>query len=323
MAKGVGIVLVVVGHAMRGLRDGGIMAESGAFVFVDRFIYAFHMPLFFFAAGLLLAPRLDRPAAGFVTDKLRTIVYPYVVWSVLQGVLQIVAARGNQALTWGDLARIPWDPIMQFWFLYVLFMGMLVLLALHRMRVPMWGVFLVGVIGAYLPAVVAEWPWLPLQLLCLNFVYLAAGAFLARATVEGVKRLGAVSGLVLGVACLALVGDMVWRFEELRWPLRVLGGAVGVAGVVGLSVAVARLPGSGFVGLLGRWSLQIFVAHTIASAGVRIVLRRAGVEDAGVHLALGIAAGIAIPVLLQWVCLRLGVPWLFAWPARKQQTRPV
>ena len=73
VAKGVGILLVVMGHALElHLGDGaggarGAAFSSSAFT-VWKFIYSFHMPLFFVLAGLatgrLSGTRPDRAAAG-------------------------------------------------------------------------------------------------------------------------------------------------------------------------------------------------------------------------------------------------------------------
>lgn len=46
-AKGIGIFLVVVGHALRAMISSNIMASTQTTQFVDAWIYAFHMPLFF------------------------------------------------------------------------------------------------------------------------------------------------------------------------------------------------------------------------------------------------------------------------------------
>jgi fucose 4-O-acetylase-like acetyltransferase len=53
-AKGIGIFLVVVGHVLRGLINSSILQPSALLLFVDRWIYGFHMPLFFFISGLFV-----------------------------------------------------------------------------------------------------------------------------------------------------------------------------------------------------------------------------------------------------------------------------
>jgi len=52
-AKGVGIVLVVIGHAWRGLQTAGLIDNPALYGRIDTAIYAFHMPLVFFLSGLV------------------------------------------------------------------------------------------------------------------------------------------------------------------------------------------------------------------------------------------------------------------------------
>jgi hypothetical protein len=51
-AKRFGIILVVFGHALRGLVSANVMTWAPAARFVDVGIYAFQMPLFFFLSGV-------------------------------------------------------------------------------------------------------------------------------------------------------------------------------------------------------------------------------------------------------------------------------
>lgn len=73
MVKGVGIILVVAGHS-------GYLAERALTV-----VSSFHMPLFFIVSGMLLAYTKEetRPMKQVVIKKLRTILLPYAVFSVL------------------------------------------------------------------------------------------------------------------------------------------------------------------------------------------------------------------------------------------------
>lgn len=66
--KAIGIILVVWGHF------------SSLFA---RWIYTFHMPLFFFATGFLRYGRKNKTWKTFLTKKLKTVIVPYVVfWTI-------------------------------------------------------------------------------------------------------------------------------------------------------------------------------------------------------------------------------------------------
>ena len=143
-ARGIGIFLVVLGHTLRGLEASRIIADGPAFRLTDAWIYRFHMPLFFLLSGLFAERRVDRGAVGFVRDKLATLAYPYLVWSVLQTLVQFATSRyANHKPSLSDLAWILVEPILQFWFLYALFLISLFYYALRRMGLGPVGVLAV------------------------------------------------------------------------------------------------------------------------------------------------------------------------------------
>lgn len=48
IAKGIGIILVVIGHTMSPIMSGNVVMEN-----VYKILYVFHMPLFFLLSGLV------------------------------------------------------------------------------------------------------------------------------------------------------------------------------------------------------------------------------------------------------------------------------
>jgi hypothetical protein len=114
-AKGVGIILVVIGHVWYGLHNGGIAIPEKLDLGVERWIYSFHMPLFFFIAGLFAISSMGKAGKVFLSDKLATIGYPYVLWSLIHGGLEIaarsIAHQADSGLNWKELlAQIISDP---------------------------------------------------------------------------------------------------------------------------------------------------------------------------------------------------------------------
>lgn len=72
IAKGLGIVLVVVGHTIAAWESGH---ES-----LHRFIYSFHMPLFLGISGLYIA--MAQPLATFIATKASRIIVPFAFWTL-------------------------------------------------------------------------------------------------------------------------------------------------------------------------------------------------------------------------------------------------
>lgn len=71
-AKGLGIILIVLGHL------ASVEAPSAFYVY----IYAFHVPLFFFISGLTLKPG-GKPFGAMLADKARTLLAPYLCYALL------------------------------------------------------------------------------------------------------------------------------------------------------------------------------------------------------------------------------------------------
>jgi acyltransferase len=77
IAKGIGIILVVYGHALS--------AQSLRFI-----IYSFHMPLFFFLSGLVFTYRPEERVWHFIKKNAKNILIPYVVFAFLSFLLWFV-----------------------------------------------------------------------------------------------------------------------------------------------------------------------------------------------------------------------------------------
>lgn len=313
-AKAIGIVLVVYGHVARGLHAAGMPMSEQLFVLVDSVIYSFHMPLFFVLSGSLFYTSLQRHGpARLVRSKVDSIVYPYLLWSVLQGGIEVVLGRWtNGNVTWLGVLSL-WQPRMQFWFLYALFFVTLLAVLVYRRLPPQ----------------------------ALGWVALAGTAvFLARHTFPDVNPLGYVAAYAGFFAWGVYFNQVAAAVQRWRWallgPLTVLfvagqwlfHGPLGLVHTVGdarllalaaVSMAwvvvvcmVLDMPAFGWLARLGTWSMPIYLAHTLASSGTRIALSKVmQVQHVPTHLVLGTAVGLLAPVVLVWLAPRLRLQWLF------------
>jgi fucose 4-O-acetylase-like acetyltransferase len=325
--RGIGIFLVVLGHVLIGVDDHGILAEAStpkslAFSRATvAWIYAFHMPLFFFLSGTLIERSVRKPFGEVLSSRLRGIAWPYVVWSLLQEALRELA--GISQGTASDWWRILYRPMMQFWFLYVLFFLSLAYYGLRRLGVPRTGVLVIAAVlhagHLYTDVPLVSWVY---HEFCKHGLYLASGAVAAVWFERGwiplsrsvtVRLLLAAGGYALIAACVAC-----------DWPLGpTLLAFVGILASAALASVLAEYRAAPFLETWGLLSLQIYVAHTIVSAGVRTALLRLGVHDPATHIVAQTAAGIYGPIALAELCKRCGCDWLFTLrrphPARTQQ----
>ena len=321
-ARGLGILLVVVGHVLGGLEAARIVAADGPGPIAIRWIYSFHMPLFFFLSGLFATRAAAGPFDEYVAGKLRTVAYPYLVWSVLQTLVHLALSRfTNQQVHATALLTLLYRPIMQFWFLYALFLIFVVFGVLVRAGARRGAVLAVA-LGLYVIAHVGTLgPWGVLYSVANHMLYFAVGVAVADHIHRWVAALMPGSAAAVGLLAFAgLSGSVAAGAVDNPWEKPV----VAMIGIVGTVALTALVRGSG-ASLLRGWgarSLQIYVAHTIAAAAVRIGLQRgAGVTDPLVHLASGVVVGLYAPLWLDTVCTRVGFRYAFTWPRATEPGR--
>ena len=110
--KGIGIFLVVLGHTIL-LQN----ALSTKYVILARFIYSFHMPLFFIASGIISG--LQRNLQCNIVKTAKKLLIPYFFWSFVYIIL--FAIQNKVSLLERVYATITCRGIAPLWFLATLF----------------------------------------------------------------------------------------------------------------------------------------------------------------------------------------------------------
>jgi fucose 4-O-acetylase-like acetyltransferase len=315
----VGILLVVLGHVCDGVYRAGIPFPGDSFRLVYESIYSFHMPLFFFLSGLFFIQSVERRGVGqFAANKFDTLMYPYFVWSIGQGLIEVAMSRyTNGAATLSDILAIAWHPRMQLWFLYGLFFTFIVAAAAHRIQAQSVftllpaAAFVAFLFRSHVPLVA------PFQYLALFSVFFLVGVAAARFLGKPLSRPGRWWPIAVTVflALETLHLAFLQRHETLAQAGLALATALaGIASVISLCDVLAD-PVQGLLQQLGRQSMVIFLAHTIAASGARILLQRGmGVGALSAHLVIGTTVGIVVPMSLAWAARRYGLHALFTAP---------
>jgi fucose 4-O-acetylase-like acetyltransferase len=319
-AKGLGIVLVVFGHVLRGTASAGILpAESPAFQWTDFSLYTFHMPLFFVLAGWTVQYSLNKGKLGFLRSKIPTVVYPYLLWSLIQGGIQLLfPGAGNNAFTVQNMLGILVVPIGQFWFLYTLMACHLILVLWPGSR---WiliaaGLLVMTVLEVVRPIEITLWPTLMIRVIIFYFLGVEVSRRIATPSASlPVTALIAVTFIVAVIAAFHLGGR---RIESI-WAM-----PAGALGLTLLILMATRLNGRVLVLFtrLGEYSLSIYVMHIICAAGARVILSKVlHITDPTVHILVGVGIGIIAPVAVHLVLKRFSLlPFLGLAAPRKRQT---
>lgn len=316
VARGIGIVLVVYQHAFRGLVAAGLAPADRFYVRSDALVYAFHVPIFFLLSGLFAGAARDRGGRGtFLRGRVQTIFWPYLLWSFVQGAITLaMPGSANHPVRLADLARVPIQPIGEFWFLYTLFACNLVLLLPRR-----W-FFLAAAAMVPVPA------WLgqgTVPLWCCAYILpfavgVAVGARRLADWLERPKRATAIA--LASWAVFAAVLAPGWSTPQPGPPASyAVMQLAGLAGAIGTVAVAWLLPmrGTPLLATLGRASMPIYLLHVIAVAFVRVLVARLGWHPGlGGWLALLTVAGLALPLAAYRISCRAGLDALLGFGRR-------
>ncbi len=317
-AKAIGILLVVYGHVARGLYNAGINIDPTFYAITDSIIYSFHMPLFFFLAGLFFSNSFHKQGATrLVFTKIDTIVYPFMLWSILQGSIEVVLANyTNGELTFGEVFSLFWSPRGQFWFLYALFLAFWLAAIIYTIVTPRaTGIIFAGAALLYI-AQDALPENLLLWFIADNFVFFVMGIGFTRYYKR--KALGR-SWALYSLGVVFIITQYIFH-KTLGLTYHDKGlfslalAFIGILLVVSVSRRAALRPNR-FIVFIGTSSMAIYLMHILAGSGARIVLGKVmGVDSVVVHLVVGCLVGVLAPLVAAEMIRRFRIPFVFAAP---------
>ena len=326
IARGFGILLVVLGHVLDGLIASGFFPVYAQWPSLTVYvIYLFHMPLFFVISGYLASGR-HRPAGVTIKRLIPTIVYPYFLWSVLEGLMLIYLTRyTNNHVSFSILYRIPWVPIVPYWFLYALFCCHLLYLVVRRF--PHRVQLAIAVALFFLPVFsqgLIIWAHLIIfPETVRGFLYFIIGVI----SVAQVKQFGRWTAITTTV--LFILFATIFYQSQLEGVLGMVAqlpaAFAGIAATLAWSSMLASR-GDWIARVLafwGRYSMSIYVMHIFITAASRIALQRLGLTKwylagpgAGalavfVELAAATILGVLVPLAVNRIISQLNLDkWL-------------
>jgi fucose 4-O-acetylase-like acetyltransferase len=325
-AKGIGILLVVVAHVWRGL-DARIFLPAALRTNgpIDRWVYGFHMPLFFAVSGLFLYRSAGKPARAYLAEKGAALLWPYLLWSAIYWAL--ASFTGGERLSPAAFAAALVDhPIGHLWFLWVLLLVAIVILALRKLFLPAWGVLVVAIAFRYLAVMpqyaihlkIARAIHLPIEAplfeFAMFFPYVAGAAAIAGPLLKALQRWPLSTWVALMVAGAAIVTYETRSGNADAQMFNPVSGVAGTIMVLGVARVLEHL-GVASIRFVGQRSLEIYLVHILAAAAVRVALLKAvHVTQWSIHLPAGFFAGVLAPLALWWACRVASFPVLFRLP---------
>jgi fucose 4-O-acetylase-like acetyltransferase len=318
--KGIGIILVVYAHLLSSGYHAGLHIQEHFFLLSDSIVYSFHMPFFFFLAGLLVGKSYNkRGTREFIGSKVKFLVYPYLLWSFVQAGSELLFSEHSlRGVTVSDIWAIPYLPLAQFWYLYALLWMYVAYALLHKLgEFALAAMIVSACLFFYFPI---NTEILALHGFSTGFIFFVSAVLMK-------KYLGDLEKYTMPpwatvVFFSVLLGAGYYIFENRIEPTRLTNGlhpfyflflaVLGITFCVGLAQYLARKKYCQIVQSLGIYSLQIYLVHMLAGVGARIVLwNYFHIQNPLVHMIIGMGAGLSAPIILYKIALKMDFPYFF------------
>ncbi|MEZ7892952.1 MAG: acyltransferase [Candidatus Wallbacteria bacterium] len=318
-AKAIGIILVVYGHVARGLVAAEIKIDPVLYNLIDSVIYSFHMPLFFFLSGLFFIDSLKkRNAQDLLLNKIDTILYPYILWSMLQGTLELVlSSYTNGHVNYKEVFSFLWAPRAQFWFLYALFMIFVIAILIFqktRTQNLIIPVFILSIFAYIFKIELTS--VLNISYLTSNFVFFTFGIILGNSSMF----ISYTSNFQLILTFFIFIVFQYYFHIVLGLSyintglLSLLLALVSILFIVSLSKILSE-KNIKYLRFIGNSSMAIYLMHIIAGSGIRIILLKfLKIKLFLFHFPIGLLLSIIIPLIVLALVNRYKIPFIFSMP---------
>ncbi|HEY0273111.1 MAG TPA: acyltransferase [Chitinophaga sp.] len=339
-ARGIAILLVLYRHIYEGITRAGI--GNGQYAYLEHaniIFYSFRMPLFFIMSGVFVRKSLQKRSVGaLIKNKFNILLYPYLLWCVIQITLQILLNKYVNAdrglIDYGYIFVYP-RRIDQFWYLYALFnVSALYILTSQLLKLRIWQQLILGFAMYMLSSYVS------IHHIDLGFLHdiLRFYGFFALGDLISEKLLDksmykyysswraflvllpvfAVSQYYFLHKNLQMGGNMyVEEYEPLLFAVISMAGC---AFMVNIAFLLQRYAVLKVLRIVGFHSLYIYVSHVLVASACRIVLVKVlGIQSVPLLLVICLIFAAVIPILLYRTAMYFGAWWLYSLERPREQ----
>ena len=275
------------------------MPENDLYEWFETTIYYFHVPLFFICSGYLYQKYSKVNSVGSwcknVAKKALALGVPYVTFTTATWVLKKVfsSSVNDQIGGLGDTLFL--HPTAPYWYLYALFFIFLVTPTFNSVKATIVG--LVVALSAKALILTGGYGVYAVSTILRNEIWFVLGMSICAFNVQLKDR--KVQGTIFGLL-FVILSIVVYTAE--------IGGsaisfAMGLLACVAVILMVAEFEqkfGRG-MDFLAKYTMPIFLMHTLFAAPMRSVLLKVGIENAVIHVVLGLGISFVGPIIAAWI----------------------
>lgn len=317
--KVIACILVVLGHFFQSMTKANILPENDLYKWFNTTIYYFHAPLFFICSGYLYQKysRVNsfKSWGKNVTKKALALGVPYVTFTTVTWVLKKVFSSSVNDQIGGFADTLFLHPTAPYWYLYALFFIFLVTPTFRSVKMAVAGL-VVALAAKLLTLTGGGHSVYAVSIVLTNEIWFVLGmsicAFDVR--VKGKKWMGMACGLLFLV--LSVVAYMTsMQKQAVSFALGLMACTAVILSAADFEERLGKT-----MNFLAKYTMPIFLMHTLFAAPLRSVLLKIGITNAPLHVALGLGVSFVGPIFAAWIMKK--TKWLefFLYPNKFRRT---
>lgn len=303
-SKGIAIILVVLGHTILGFQSAYMFAEyNNLFEYINFTIYSFHMPLFFIISGYTYRKfekiSNNNEYKSLIKKKELNLLIPYFVFCSIQLLIKsMLGGNTNSGASIKDIILLPLIPREQFWFLYTLFFIFLILtfidMKLNNKIILLVFLIFINISEVYMKNIIFA-----ITSFCVYAVYFYIGILFAKGCDDKKINLKNKFTMVIILVLYILLNIFLYNSNmniNINRMLSLILALLGSFAVISITQIKSN---NTFLDLIGKYSFEIFLLHTIFGSGIRIILIKIfNTQNFAIHMTLSLILSIGIPIII-------------------------
>ena len=311
--KVIACILVVLGHFFQSMTKANILPENDLYGWFNTTIYYFHVSLFFICSGYLYQKYSRVNSVGNwvknVLKKALALGVPYATFTTATWILKKVFSNSvnDQIGGLGDTMFL--HPTAPYWYLYALFFIFLVTPTFSGVKVAAVGMIL-ALAAKVLILTGGGYSVYAVSTVLSNEIWFVLGMSICVFNVQLKGR--KVQGMICGVLFIIL-SIMVYTAEISSSAVSFVMGLLACVAVIMMVAGFEEKFGRG-MDFLAKYTMPIFLMHTLFAAPLRSVLLKVGVTNAVAHVVLGLGISFAGPIIAAWIMKKTKWMEFFLYP---------
>lgn len=318
--KVIACILVVLGHFFQSMVKANIISDNDLYEWFNQTIYYFHVPLFFVCSGYLYqkfsSVNTIQSWGKNIFKKGIVLGIPYFLFSLITWILKnfFSGAVNEQAVGLIDTLLI--HPSAPYWYLYALFFIFLITPTFLNKKM-----MFVGLMVAILAKII----------ILINNVTIPVISYILE------NEIWFVGGMSISVLNLTTKDFFCRNAKSASWVLCsfvVLSiiiyyfniDLIGLDFILGLMacIAIIMLLRCAFIsnyqtrifGILAKYTLPIYLMHTIFAAAFRTILMKVGIDNFVIQIVLGLGVSFLGPIITAVIMKKSKYLEFFLYPGK-------